>query len=143
MFRVLDNGERRRIFTSSLNMEFLRSLAPLVTLILTLLVILGFMWALVRILHYKTESILTSINKVVKLEIRDPIGRICLVALVVMLVTFVMCFVSDEVFNFAAKLLHPELVSHSINLNMMVIVIAFMFVGNLVVLAYLRGQNKK
>jgi predicted PurR-regulated permease PerM len=119
-------------------MDFLHSLYPVFRLCLTLLIVLGFIWGLARIIHWKLHELLTSINSVIKLEVSDPIGRICLTGIVLFITLFLVCFVSDEAFKLASSFLPPELVSHSINLNMLAVITSLTFFINLAILAWLK-----
>src|SRR6267154_408055 len=103
-------------------MNFLISLYPIFRLFLTLLVGLGFIWGLAWVLHWKVHKLLTSLADVIKLEFSDPIGRLCLSGLILFITMFLVVFISDEAFKLASSFVPPEMVSRSINLNLLVVI---------------------
>lgn len=124
-------------------MNFLESLYPLFRSFLILAMVIMFIWALGAVIHWKLHKILTAINSVIKLEVSDRIGRICLSGIILFIVVFLVCFISDDAFKLVARLLPPDAVAHSINLNMMFVVTILTFFLNLIVLAWLKGARPK
>jgi len=124
-------------------MSFPSFLYPIIRQFFTLLLVLGFIFGLAWVLDWKLHKLLTSLKEVIKLEVTDPIGRLCLLGLVLFIAIFLVVFISDEAFKLASSSVTPEIVSHSINLNMLVVIAPIYFIINLIILALLKNIRPK
>jgi hypothetical protein len=116
---------------------------PLLQLSLTLLILLVFIAVLAIIISVKFDKLLSSLSRPIKLEFYDPIGKICLVGLILIAALFLICFMEGAGLELVRSFLKPDLEPHTINATMAFSIVALTFIGNLIVLSLLAKQRGK
>lgn len=114
---------------------------PLATLSLTLLILLGFLGILAWIITVKFSHLLKALRESIKLEFYDPIGLICLAGLMLIGALFLILFMEGSGLELVKAFLKPELVAHSVNATVGFLIVAGVFLGNLVVLLLLNRKR--
>jgi hypothetical protein len=92
---------------------------------------------------WKFHTILKHLNEVIKLEVKSPPGRISLVTNFLIVVLFIIVFMSHEAGTLLKAFLKPELEVSSFDARLGLLIVVFSFSVNLVVLAYLEKNKKK
>lgn len=109
---------------------------PLAQLALTLLLALIFIGGLIFLLDWKIRGLVDSLANLIKLEIKDPVGHVSLVGTIVIAILFLTLTITGEGAEFVGAF-NPQLTSHSLDATLGFLIVAFVFIGNLVVLALL------
>jgi hypothetical protein len=102
-----------------------------------------FFAAFTLIIGVKLDKLLDSLARTIKLEFYDPIGKVCIVGIILITFLFLICFMSSEVMALVTSFLKPELASHSINPTMGILIVVLSFAINLVVLSILEAYRKR
>lgn len=105
---------------------------------ITLGLLVAFIWALSLIFGYKLTSLLRTINGVIKLEVADVVGRISLVGILLAVILVVLIWFTSEGLDLVRAFLLPEVEQRSMSASGMLVALFPFFIGNLIVLAYLR-----
>ena len=116
---------------------------PVSQVVIALVSCLVYVGGSAYILGWKVTHFLESLKHVIKLEVTDVVGRICLVGMILLAALFLIALLSHEAIELVKLIVRPNMMQHALNWGLAFVCITLFFVVNLIVLGTLSAARTR